>query len=282
MKDFLYISHRFKNEDIPQIEKILEANNLLEIADFKRDGILAGFCSIRLPINDKRLNVFKNLVGKDKAEPFIRIDREYSKTELDNCEYLVVNIATSGLENPVDSQSYDFRNACKECGSGLIPNEQLVISKNSMGKKLLDNTAHNQWLVFNKILAEKIEQNGFSGISFKPIKIGRNDNDYNWGKIDNILPKLNSSSKYRKNHSPCMTCGKSGNFENFDSETRFVYDKESFSFFQDFNLSYEYFGEWKFSKMGGSQLLIISQNVRQFMIKEKVRFLAYKPIELNK
>lgn len=282
MRDFLYISHRFKSEDISRIEKIIEANDLLEITDFKKVGILAGLCSLKLPINDKRLDVFKELTSKDNEKPIIRFDRQYSKSELDKCEYLAVSIATSGLENLVDSQTYDYKNACKECGAGIIPNEPLIISKNSMGKKLLDNTAHNQLLIFSKILADKIKFKGFSGISFHPIKLGRNETDYYWGKISNILPRFHSSSMFRKNHSICMTCKKSGNFENFETETKFVYDKKSFRYLQDFNLTYEYFGEWEYSKMGGSQFLIISQNIRQFMIEEKVRFLKYQPIEILK
>ena len=282
MRDFLYISHRFKNEDIPRIEKILEANDLLGIADFNKVGILAGLCSVRLPINDKRLDIFRELTSTDKEKSFIRLDREYTNSELDKCEYLAVNIATSGLENPVDSQTYDYKNACKECGAGLIPHEPLIISKNSMREKLLDNTAHYQWLVFNKVLADRIKLKGYSGIIFQSIKIGRNETDYYWGKISNILPEFHSSSKFRKNHSICLTCNKCGNFVNLETETKFVYDKEAYKCFKDFNLTYEYFGEWKYSKKGGAQLLIISQNIRQFMINEKVRFLKYQPIEILK
>lgn len=279
MKDFLFLSHRFKDEDIPVIEKTLKDNNLTSIVDFERDGFLAGMFSTRLPINDVRLEFFKSLIENDSSKPFIRFDREFSTKELNEYDYLVVSIATSGLENPSDSQKYDFSNACKHCGSGVQPIEPLVIPQNSMGKKLLDNTAHNGWLIFSKELAKKIEKEKLSGISFHSVKIGRNENDYLWGKVENVLPRLDSSSKLRFNHSYCETCKRSGNYENFETETRYFYDNSAFDCFLDFNLTYEFFGEWKFSKLGGAQQLIVSQKTRQLFIEEKVRLLKYKPIE---
>lgn len=279
MKDFLYIAHKFKKEDIPFIEKALKDYNLTSVVEFDREGILAGMCSTRLPKNDERLNSLKTLIEKDNSKPFIRFDREFSLKELNEYDYLVVSIATSGLDNPTDIQKYDFTNACKNCGSGVQPIEPLFIPRNLMGKKLLDNTAHNSWLIFHKELARKIQLERLSGISFHSVKIGRNENDYLWGKVDNILPQLNHSSKLNFNHSQCMICNKSGNFENFETETRYFYGNSSFDNFMDFNLTYEFFGEWEYSKLGGSQQLIISQKARQLLIKEKVRFLKYKPVE---
>lgn len=279
MKDFLYLMHRFKSEDIPFIEKALKDNNLKSVVDFKRDGILEGMCSTRLPINDVRLELFRSLIENDNSKPFTRFDREFSKKELNDYDYLVVNIASSGLENPPNSQKYDFANACKNCGSGVQPIEPLTIPKNSMGKKLIDASAHNSWFIFHKELAKKIEKEKLTGISFHSVKIGRNENDYLWGKVENVLPRLNSSSKLRFNHSYCETCERSGNFENFETETRYFYDNVAFDCFLDFNLTYEFFGEWEYSKLGGSQNLIISQKVRQLFMEEKVRLLNYKPVE---
>jgi hypothetical protein len=279
MKDFLYLSHRFKGEDIPFIEKTLKDNNLTSIVDFERDGFLAGMFSTRLPISDVRLEFLKSLIEKDSSKPFIRFDREFSTKELNNYDFLVVSLATSRLENPPDNQKYDFANACTNCGSGVQPIEPLTIPQNSMGKKLIDITAHNGWLIFRKELAKRIEKEKLSGISFHSVKIGRNENDYLWGKVENVLPRLNSLSQLRFNHSNCETCKRSGNYENFETETRYFYDNTAFDCFLDFNLTNEFFGEWKFSKLGGSQHLIISQKVRQLFIEEKVRFLKYKPIE---
>jgi hypothetical protein len=48
---------------------------------------------------------------------------------------------------------------------------------------------------------------------------------------------------------------------------------------RDFNLTQEFFGDWEYSKLGGSRKVIISQATRQFLINEKVKYLDFEPIE---
>jgi hypothetical protein len=279
MTDFLYISHNFGKEGIAQLEKFLRDKDLMAVAHYDKYSITAGLCSIRLPLNDLRIDSFIQEIEKTGNKPFIRLDREYSKTELNSFEYLVLNIRTVGLDNPGKKQKYNFSNSCEECGAGVEPISPLIIPINSMGKKLIDFTAHNNWLIFRKEIAEKTITKKFSGISFHPAIIGRNVDNFLWGKIDNILPKLNTKSKIRFNEAKCNTCINSGNFTNFETETAFIYPKNLRSSFKDYNLTNEFFGEWKYSKMGGGRLVIVNQKVRQFLMQEKVKNLDFEPIE---
>lgn len=48
---------------------------------------------------------------------------------------------------------------------------------------------------------------------------------------------------------------------------------------KDFNLTQEFFGNLEYSKLGGSRKIIISQATKQFLIKEKVKYLDYAPVE---
>ena len=275
---YLFIASNIKKENISQFEKFLEDNDMSSIVDFEKEGILQGLCSIRLPTNDIRLNLFLEKIKETNNNPFVRFDREYSKEELDQYEYLVLLIKTVGLENPKENQKYDKSNSCPNCGAGIIPIPPLIIPINSMGKKLLEYTAHNNWLIFKREFSDKIIRNELTGISFHPTKIGKNSSDYLWGKIDNILPRLNSSSKIRFNETKCETCYNSGNFSNFDSETNFVFSKDQIPLFKDFNLTNEFFGEWEYSRLGGSRLVIIHQKVRNLFINERFNKIDYLPI----
>jgi hypothetical protein len=281
MTDYIYISHNFGKEGLLDLEKFLRKEDLINAANFNKEGITAGLCSIRLPENDNRLKVFIKEIEKTGNKPFIRFDREYSIKEMDNFEYMVLVIKTVGLENPSKKQKYDYSSACKHCGAGVLPISPLLIPKNSMGKKLIDFTAHNNWLIFKKELAERIATLKLSGISFHPLIIGRKENEFQWGRIDNILPKLHPSSKIRFNEAKCNFCENSGNFGNFESETKYIYSKEFKSLFKDFNSTFEFFGEWKYSKMGGQRLVIVNQKVRQFLLQEKVKNIAFVPIEFK-
>jgi hypothetical protein len=279
MKDFLYIAHHFGKEGVSQAEKFLQENNLVSLAELKKEGILAGFCSVRLPKEDIRLNSFIYEIEKNGDKPLIRYDRVYTSKELNNFDYLVLQIRTARLENPSRNQKYDFSKACNECGAGVNLIPPLDLPLNSMGKKLLDCTAHNEWLVFRKELAEKIINANLKDISFYPAKIGKNASDYLWGKIENILPKLHMRSEIIYNHTKCDTCMNSGNYDYYDRPNTHLYSLETKYRMKDFNLTQEFFGDWEYSKLGGNRKVIISQATRQFLLNEKVKHLDYEPIE---
>jgi hypothetical protein len=279
MKDFLFISHHFGKEGISSAERFLQETDLTFVADLKKDGVLAGYCSLRLPKDDIRLTTFIHEIEKNGDKVHARFDRVYTSKELNNFDYLVLIIRTARLENPGRNQKYDLSDACKECGAGVTLVPPLDLPLNSMGKRLLDCTAHNEWLVFRKELAEKIMNVDFDGISFHPAKVGKNDCDFLWGKIENVLPKLHTTSEIIYNHTKCDTCMNSGNYNYYDRPNTHLYSVETKFIMRDFNLTQEFFGDWEYSKLGGSRKVIISQATRQFLINEKVKYLDFEPIE---
>jgi len=279
MKDFLFVSHHFGKDGVTQAEKFLQENNLTSVVDFENDGILAGYCSLRLPKDDIRLNTFIQEIEKEGKKAHTRFDRVYTSKELNRFDYLVLIIRTARLENPGRNQKYDLSNACKECGAGVNLIPPLDLPLNSMGKKLLDCTAHNEWLVFRKELAEKIINANLKDISFYPAKVGKNESDYLWGKIENILPKLHKTSEIIYNYTKCDTCMNSGNYDYYDRPNTHLYSVETKSKMKDFNLTQEFFGDWENSKLGGNRKVIISQATRQFLLNEKVKNLNYEPVE---
>lgn len=281
MKDFIFITHHFGKEGVPHAEKFLQENDLTSVVNFENDGILAGYCSLRLPKDDIRLKIFIQEIEKNGKKVQARFDRVYTPKELNSFDYLVLIIRTARLENPGRNQKYDFSEACSECGAGVNLIPPLDLPLNSMGKKLMDCTAHNEWLVFRKELAEKIINANLKDISFYPAKVGKNESDYLWGKIENILPKLHTTSEIIYNYTKCDTCMNSGNYDYYDRPNTHVYSLTTKSIMKDFNLTHEFFGDWKSSKLGGNRKIIISQATRQFLLKEKVKHLDYEPIEFT-
>lgn len=279
MKDFIFIAHNFSKEEVTHIEKFLQKNDLTSVVNFHKDGILAGSCSMRLLKDDIRLTLFIKEIERSGGKPLIRYDRVYTPKELNNFDYLVLLIRTARLNNPGRIQKYDFSEACKECGAGVTLIPPLDLPLNSMGKKLLDCTAHNEWLVLRKQLADKIIKAHLMDISFYPAKVGKNESDYVWGKIENVLPKLHTTSQIMFNHTKCNTCMNSGNYDYYDRPNTYLYSTETISKMKDFNLTQEFFGDWEYSKLGGSRKIIISQATRQFLMKENVKYLDYVHVE---
>lgn len=281
MRDFYYISHRFSPDKILKAERFLIDNNLINIAKFQKEGFLAGICSIRLPVEDTRNSLFIDEIKKDNSEPILRFDREYTSKELEIYPFLVLIIKTVHLSNPYANQIYDYSSACPNCGAGILPIIPIYVPENKMGKKLIEFTAHNGWPVFRHTLKNTLEENNITGIKFNNIILGKDKENFYIGFINSILPKLDPSSKINFNHSICATCHNSGNFHNFSSETSYVYKKSNVQNLKDFNLTHEYFGEWKYSKLGGARHIVISQKVRQILLQNKVKYLDFIPIELS-
>lgn len=282
MKDYYFIFHNFGSKRAFQVQRFLKENDLLKIADFSLNGITPGLCSIRLPANDHRINLFIEEIKKHEGEPFIRFDREYSPNELDEYLYLLLVIKTANLPNLGPNQKYDYSNACPNCGAGILPVLPLHIPVNKMGKKLIDITAHNGWPIFRNNLKKILIDNHVTGITFKNITLGKDVKNFSMGLINSILPRFHPSSKISFNHSRCNICNNSGNFPNFSSETTYIYKKRDLHSINDFNLTHEFFGEWEPSKFGGSRFIVISQRVRQIFLKTNVRFISYLPVELIK
>lgn len=271
--------------NVQRLREILTQLDLTDVADLEETGIIAGYCRLRLLKEDRRIQLFINKMKEEKWDEHlsIRADRVYSKLELDKAEWLRLRIRTVGAENPKEGQRYDRKNACLQCGAGTVPIEPLYIPRNRMGKKKIDHTAHQGLLLLNRSLAEEINKVGLSGIIFHEAIVGREKKRYVWGKIKNTFPKLSTKSVIEKEN-PCSMCGRSGYFDTYSEITEFWYDEKDIrnSHLNDFNVTWEYFGVWKHSKLGGAQVTIVSQKARQFFLKEKVKFIDFEPIFILK
>ena len=120
--------------------------------------------------------------------------KKYSNEELDNCRFLHLIIAPSGLKNPKESQEIDYSNACKKCKAGRQIKSPLIIPQNSMGKKKLDQNGRFGFLIFENDLSDKIENLKLKGIEFKKAELGKNKNDFKVGIITSELPKMSEKS----------------------------------------------------------------------------------------
>jgi ribosomal protein S27AE len=289
MKDFLFVSVTVGRKNTRKLIKILKDLNLSKIVHLDKFDIITGSCSFKLPSEDKRIHKFIAQIKDNKLNdnPFVRADREYSQEELGNAQWLLLWIKTAGLYNPKDNQVFDKTKACSDCGTGAMPIPPLLISANQMGKKMIDHTVHAGLLIFNKELSKKIVNSGFTGIEFHQAILGKEKEQYMWGKVTSSFPPLHTKSVVKKRR-VCNLCSRGGYFSVIQQVRELWYDnKNLFKFNQkDFNTTYEYFGtpyEYigeKGRKLGGRQLIIISQRTRQFFIKEKVRLLSFEPIFL--
>ena len=204
------------------------------------------------------------------------IIKKYTDSELNNCRFLHLIIATNGLNNPPENQQIDYTNSCPTCKAGRQFKYPLTVTQNSMGKKKVDQNGRFGFLIFENDLVQRIMEAELSGIKFYPVKLGRDNSNFKLGDITAELPKLSDNSVIKK-FQICETCGRSGHYSNYDKVDEFWYSKNELDEVKnDFYKTWEYFGIWDMGQ--NLQSIIISQKARQLLKQFKLRHLKYEPI----
>jgi hypothetical protein len=269
---------------IKKIEAIVSKVGLTGVAEIKGNDFTGIFCFFRLPKNDPRIKAFFDELELNEipTTAIIKSEMVPEVEDIDNSELMILEVTVMPLSNPSKEQKYSTRKACTNCGSGLEINPPLLVPRNEMNTSPLKMTGHNLWLVLDKRLSEYLVQEGLSGIEFGEAHLGREKMKYVFAHTPHVLPKLSKLSKFRRQLKKCPNCDKAGNFDPDKTSVELVYDKSNLGKkgFMDFNRTYECFGEWDYTRLGGARRLIITQKARQALLNFNVPFLRFTPIRV--
>jgi hypothetical protein len=293
MQDFLFVSFFLGHDAGDRARRLLAECELLDIALTSRanrhawSGDVHFGVSLRLPVEDERLNTLLKQLRAAGEEPFTRLDREYSLEELDSADWLIMRIATAGLYGGVDyGQSYRFENACGTCGAGaeLVP--PLVAELGKMGKKDIDHLVYEGHFIVTKRIATALVKAGITGIEPTPVQTPRRPPSAHhvWLRITSEFPRLDESTTGYETEAPCTVCGRGGHYGSAKKPEVPRY-KPVPGATPDFNRTWEYFGDWRQVRsethsrpVGGSQGVVVSQRVRRVLQGLRVRRLVWIPM----
>jgi hypothetical protein len=293
MRDHLFVSFFLGHDAGSAARRLLHQCNLLETALNDRGnrhswlGDLHTGVSIRLPFDDPRLHELLNRLSDFPIDPFTRLDREYSRKELDAAEWLTFRVSTTGLSAGVDyGQAYDVAAACAICGAGAQPRAPLIADLGSMGRKDIDHCAHEGHLIVSSDVAEVFGD--LTGIVATPVRSPRRtpDTRFAWLRIQNTLPKMHAATRGYTIVRLCPRCNRSGHYcSPIEPEAPCYAPLPPTT--PDFNLTWECFGDWRppgrpasVQPVGGSQRVIVSQRVRQRFLAMRVRNLQWVPVTI--
>src|SRR5262245_10508405 len=92
--DRVFVSWNFGPSGVQRGRDLLQASGVLAESDFSLTGTVAGLGSVRLPRADPRLPRLITALTAAGQRPRPRLDREYTKAELDKAEFLVLRSRT--------------------------------------------------------------------------------------------------------------------------------------------------------------------------------------------
>lgn len=231
-------------------------------------GIVYIFINIYTP---EYLEIIKELKEKSIEYNEMKII-EYSKDDLDNARYLELNPKYECL-NPYESNFGkvfgEYRSGCKFYTNQLM---DLEVRKKDIGKKEILRTYEAEEIIVSSRLKEILESYDLESINFRNVYTkGEKDPIAYQIVISNILSNLHPKTKLN-----IAIDAKQIGFTSYTMKTDelFYYPSSAFRSAKDFNLSSEYFGIGFYP----IRLKIVSQNVRQIFLKEKIKGIEFTPI----
>lgn len=294
MQDFLFITFFLGHRAGEKARALLEEYDLLEVARDSRlnrhawVGDVHFGVHLRLPLQDERLSRLLERLRADGINVSTRLDREYSKEELDAADWLVMRTATAGLLGGVDfGQTYDFIESCSVCGAGAQPQAPLMVELGKMGKKDIDHLIYEQYFIISNRLAEAIRAAAFTGVELELVKSQRSpiSKQYSWLRIINELPPMDHTTTGYVVEDPCPTCGRGGHFNSGVEAEVPVYRSFPLNA-HDFNATWEYFGTWQQVRsplqnqpVGGGRGTIVSGQVRRVFQQLRIPRMVWIPVQ---
>ena len=287
MKDLRHIFFNVGRDGVATARDFVARYALAGHAEIVNDGLMAGNCHVTLRATDPRLHLLcEEIQARFEHPPLVRAERTYTDRELEAYEWLLLRVGTAGLMGGINlGQPYDHSHACRECGAGAVPMPPLLADLGRMGKKHLDSTMDDGHIVVSQHLAGRIQALGLTGVEIHLVQRRRGkepDSAYRWLQITVEWPPLSAGARIHRGKL-CPHCGRSGHFDLYDEATELRY-AEAPATASDWNLTWEYFGEWRLpaatiqERVGGARCVIVSQRTRGLLRDERVRRLRFEPV----
>jgi hypothetical protein len=223
--------------------------DVAKVAEYEYGGGNTGYdVDILLEEGDERIApILALLAPYERVHTVIRRDI-FTEEDLQNAPLLCLagsydNVIVAGMHY---GTTYDFSNACKQCGVGPRQSSMLVIrgdDERVIEKRRASKTTKGDLLV-RDVDGEKFVQAKFTGFNLWPISSLRKGGTkvelrHEQVFVENVLPPMAPSSTLDR-RKVCTVCHR-GRFEFYEPE-RIVYRREDLQNIQDFNVTWEGFG----------------------------------------
>jgi hypothetical protein len=297
MRDFIAIRFFLGHDQGRQARSLLQRFGLLDLAladrrnrhtwlsDEPHSGVW-----LTLPADDARIAILQVELTRRGVEPFLRFDREYSRRDLDQAQWLLLWVATAGFWGGADfGQEFDFSDACTECGSGARLIGPLVTELGRMGKKEIDHVVYEGHLIVSQRLAELLAAAGVVGMEAAAVRNrrGRVSDKFVWLRCTEVCFPFSARTRGVVSADRCATCGRGGHFGNATAPLEVHYDAPPTTV--DIAETLERTGlatdrrlPTQVRPIGGSAFgIVASQRMRQILMGAKVPHLKWIPVGVS-
>jgi len=215
--------------------------------------------TITLDDNDPRIPTVLNLLAAHGEESWCERRDIYTEDELQAARLLHMGTwwNASAWGGPEFGTTYDRSQACSSCGTGARQTSPLMIGDDDM--RTVDKhrvaCSHLNDLLVRDTDVERFIAAKVTGALFWPAYFkSKNGNvtELRWQQavIEHVLPPMAANSSLERK-GVCATCHRGGFANVMNQPTRWVYRPEDLANIEDFNLTWESFGDLRKTSDGG-------------------------------
>ena len=247
-------------------------------ADATEIHIVDDMLRVKIYQDTKGFQILMDTILKKSLRYTFAEGREYTKDEYKNARYFHCEVMYPWEHDPKNAEDYGTEytriNTCPQCGFGKVQSSDLIINIKKMGKNQFAQIIPE--FIITENVRQIIEDNNLSGCDFKPVRDfkGRTEPILYQLIINNILPRMDGDVRFEIWEAAyCPVCDTNGKF----LRSEIVYKSQDLRGAQDFNLTSEYIGDANYL----GRHLIVSAKVRDLLIKNKIKPIAYEPVRIK-
>lgn len=244
----------FSARDIPgEASAILEPSgcgpDVANVRDYTIVGVRSVEVRIQLDDGDKRVAKVLALLEHYRVEPWTTKYTEYSEEDRQNARLLemirdINEYVSAGLRY---GTKYDLSEACTHCKAGARQTSALYINADDL-HKIRKHRAIGTWAFQTLVdggMVKKLKDAGVTGISFGDVRARLKNEKWTSVARDQILihhtmPPMRGELMAEDKKYLCQVCRRGGH-QRFPKTP---YREEDLVGMQDFNLTWEWFGEF--------------------------------------
>lgn len=208
---------------------------------------------VELEEHDERVAKVFAVLEEFGKKPLVMYWQEHSEDELQAAPLLLVSEWTDArtATGPLFGVTYDVSDACLVCLTGVRQTSPLVVDGNQMLRvnrhRVASTTDDNLLVRYTDV--EKLIAANVTGANFWPVtaryKSGAiGETQWQQAVIENVLPPMASSTRLDES-AKCASCGRGRRRSGGDPrDFHLTYRREDLKNICDFNLSWEWFGDF--------------------------------------